>query len=539
MGAVALIGLPACWWLAPVSAPYPLAVPLLLLLTLLVMLFPIGRLGTRPVRFGSAAVLYTALLYGACVGAAVSLLAGWIASRIRRCREREISLYSSALALSVLAGGLIYHYGRSAFPVTPKDGMEVARLSAAVAIFLLVRVFLLWWGEGGKAALRKQITRTEGMVELVTLPAVLAALWLQREWGWFAVLPVCAAGAAAVVSARALVQAHLAYRQVRALQTLHRRLIVHLHPDHLLQDLGDELGRLTAVDRVSLWSYARQEAHLQVVGVYPAPHRADFPAYLAVEGILAKAVDHSKPLFLSDDVRQRLQGPSMPFAGHLMVVPLAVREYPWGLLILERDSGREPFAQADYEAVRVVIEHLATLLENLRLYRQTVDLAVRDGLTGLLNHRRLQERLKEELSRSLRYHHPMTLLMIDVDYFKRYNDTYGHQQGDELLRQLAQILQRNVRQSDIVGRWGGEEFAIILPETDKQSATTLAQRLCEVVANTPFPGHPGGAPVRCTISIGVASYPDDALTSSELVAAADAALYRAKRYGKNRVVVAP
>ncbi|MDW8105480.1 MAG: GGDEF domain-containing protein, partial [Armatimonadota bacterium] len=99
-------------------------------------------------------------------------------------------------------------------------------------------------------------------------------------------------------------------------------------------------------------------------------------------------------------------------------------------------------------------------------------------------------------------------------------------------------LQRNVRQSDIVGRWGGEEFAIVLPETDKRSATVLAQRLCEVVAATPFPGHPGRAPVRCTISIGVASYPEDALTVSDLVAAADAALYRAKRYGKNRVVVA-
>jgi diguanylate cyclase (GGDEF)-like protein len=133
----------------------------------------------------------------------------------------------------------------------------------------------------------------------------------------------------------------------------------------------------------------------------------------------------------------------------------------------------------------------------------------------------------------------LTLLMIDVDYFKRYNDTYGHQQGDELLRQIAEILRQNIRQSDIAGRYGGEEFAVILPETDKESAAVLAQRLCEVVARTPFPGYPGGPPVRCTVSIGVASYPEDALTVSDLIAAADTALYRAKRFGKNRVVIAP
>lgn len=534
-----VVGLPIGWWLTPASATYPLAIPLLLLLTLLTMLFPIGRLGTRTIRFASAAVLYTALLYGAHVGAILSLLAGWLAPWLSRRRGSAVRLYASVLALSVLVSGALYHYGRDAVPVVAAGWLDGLRLLGAMAVFLLLRVLLLWWGEGGNAAQRAPIARTEGMVDLVTLPTVLAALWLQQEWGWLSVLPTCVVGAAGLVAARAWVQSHLVYRQVRALQTLHRRLIAHLHPDQLLQDLGEELRRLVSFDRLSLWSYARHEAHLQVVGVHPALHRANFPAYLEVEGVLAKAIDRRKPLLLPEELRRRLNGLEQLFTGHLMVIPLRVHDYSWGLLILEREARREPFVRADDEAIRMVVEHLAILLENLRLYRQTAELAVRDGLTGLLNHRRLQERLKEELSRSLRYHHPMTLLMIDVDYFKRYNDTYGHQQGDELLRRLAQILQRNVRQSDIVGRWGGEEFAVILPETDKGSAVTLAQRLCEVVATTPFPGYPGRAPVRCTISIGVASYPEDALTTSDLIAAADAALYRAKRYGKNRVVVAP
>lgn len=536
---LALIGLPICWWLQPVPVLHPLPVLLLLLLTVLTMALPVGRLGTRRVRFGSAVVFYTALLYGACVGTMISLLAGVAAQRLRQKEQNDISLYAPALALSVLVSVAFYYHRKQAYGVVPQSWSDWLRLLVTAVLFVGLRVVLLWWGEGRRNAHWRQVARVEFIVEAVTLPTVLAALLAQKQWGWLSVLPACSAGAVGLVAARALIHAHQAQRQVRALRTLHYRLIAHLHPDRLLQDLGEELRRLLVFDRLSLWSYSRQEAHIQIVGVHPQRERAAFPAYLLVEGIFSKAIDQRKPLLLSDMLRARLHEVAEHFEGHLLIIPLIVHEYPWGVLVLERMAQREPFTHSDYEAIQVLIDHLAILLENMRLYRQTMDMAMRDGLTGLLNHRRLYERLKEEVSRSSRYHHPMTLLMIDVDYFKRYNDTYGHQQGDELLRILAKILQHNVRQSDIVGRYGGEEFAIILPETDKESAVTLAQRLCEVVASTPFPGYPGGAPVRCTISIGVASYPDDGLTVSDLVAAADTALYRAKRFGKNRVVVAP
>lgn len=536
---LALIGLPVCWWLQPAPAPHPLPILLLLLLTVLTMMLPVGRLGTRRVRFGSAVVFYTMLLYGACAAAAVSLVAGAASQRLRRRERNDIVVYAPVLALSVLVSGMFYHYGRRSHDAVPASWSDWMRLLAAAVLLLVVRVLLLWWCEGGRLVPRRQVARVEAIVEGVTLPTVLAALLVQQQWGWLSVLPICSVAAVGLLAVRALIHAHQAQRQVRALQTLHHRLIAHLHPDRLLQDLGEELRRLLIFDRLSLWSYARQEAHLQNVGVYPHQERAAFPAYLEVEGILDKTIDRKKPLVFTDGLRARLNEVAEHFQGHLLIIPLAVHEYPWGLLILERSAQREPFVRADYETIQVLVDHLAILLENMRLYRQTAEMAVRDGLTGLLNHRRLYERLKEEVSRSARYHHPMTLLMIDVDHFKRYNDTYGHQQGDELLRILAETLLQNVRQSDVVGRYGGEEFAVVLPETEKESAVILAQRLCEVVANTPFPGYPGGSPVRCTISIGVASYPDDALSVSELVAAADAALYRAKRYGKNRVVVAP
>ncbi|MGQ9738169.1 MAG: GGDEF domain-containing protein [Armatimonadota bacterium] len=538
MWSIALIGLLVCWWLQPPRLPEVVPVLLLLLVAVLMMAQPVGRMGTRTVRFGGSVVFFATLLYGSVVGSVLGLVAGWIAQVSRRERN-EILLYAPVAVLSAQVSGIVYGWGTSAGMASLSGWQGWLFVVLSAGLFSIGRMGLLWCLDGMRSADIWRVIRAEAVVDGVTLPAIMAALSMHREWGWFSVLLLCVLGTIALFSARAFIEAHHAQRQIHVLRTMHQRLIAHLSPDDLVQDLGAGLQRLLPLDRLSLWSYARQEAHLQIVGVYPQDDRSAFPAYLGLEGALGKVVDGAKLTAYSDTVRARIPDLAKTFDGHLLILPLAVHGYLWGLLVLERKAQKEPFTKGDYQLIEVLVEHLAILLENLRLYRQTADQAVRDGLTGLLNHRRLQERMKEELSRSLRYQHPMTLLMIDVDYFKRYNDTYGHQQGDEVLRILAQILRQHVRHSDIVGRYGGEEFAVVLPETNKDSAVMLAQRLCEIVASTPFPGHRDGLPVRCTISVGVASYPEDGLTVSELIAAADSALYRAKRFGKNRVVVAP
>lgn len=538
MWSIALIGLPVCWWLQPPRLPEVVPALLLLLLAVLMMAIPVGRMGTRTVRFGGSVVFFATLLYGAVAGSVLGLVAGLIA-QVRHRERNEILLYAPVVVLSAQASGVVYGWG-AFIGVAPLSGWQGwLFVVLAAVLFSVGRTGLLWWLDDVRRADIWRVVRAEAVVDGVTLPAIMAVLSMHREWGWLSVLLLCVLGTIALFSARAFIEAHHAQRQIRVLRTMHQRLIAHLSPDDLVQDLGAGLQRLLPFDRLSLWIYARQEAHLQIVGVYPQDDRSAFPAYLGLEGSLGKVVDNAKPTAYTDTMRARIPDLAKTFEGHLLIIPLAVHQYLWGVLVIERKAQREPFIKGDYQLIEVLVEHLAILLENIRLYRQTADQAVRDGLTGLLNHRRLHERMKEELSRSLRYQHPMTLLMIDVDYFKRYNDTYGHQQGDEVLRILAQILRQNVRHSDIVGRYGGEEFAVVLPETSKDSAVTLAQRLCEVVASTPFPGRRGGPPVRCTISVGVASYPEDGLTVSELIPAADAALYRAKRFGKNRVVVAP
>ena len=170
--------------------------------------------------------------------------------------------------------------------------------------------------------------------------------------------------------------------------------------------------------------------------------------------------------------------------------------------------------------------------------RRLSQLAVTDGLTGLYNHRYLQEHLVLEVERSLRTGVPLGMLMIDVDHFRLYNNRFGHQTGDEVLRRVARLIAEHRRVNDVVARYGGEEFALLLINADHRVAFRIAERLRGRVYAEPFPetrNMPGGT---LTISIGVASCPADGTTASSLIAAADAALFRAKHAGRNTVCVA-
>ncbi len=164
-----------------------------------------------------------------------------------------------------------------------------------------------------------------------------------------------------------------------------------------------------------------------------------------------------------------------------------------------------------------------------------VEMAVRDGLTGLYNHRYFQESLALEVVRSLRYGHRFSLLFIDVDNFKHYNDAHGHLEGDRLLIKLSQTVKEQLRGSDIVARYGGEEFVIILPETTREDATQIAEHIRTSVAEFPFKGREIQTTGNITISMGVATFPDDGSDGTSLIKHADDLLYKAKNSGRNKV----
>ena len=201
-------------------------------------------------------------------------------------------------------------------------------------------------------------------------------------------------------------------------------------------------------------------------------------------------------------------------------------------------SSMERLGHRETQVLKAISTGLVVAVENSRLYRLTHRLAVTDDLTGLYNYRYLQQRLDDEIERSRRYEKTFSLLMLDIDGFKRFNDTQGHLAGDRALADLGAVIRSAVREVDIVTRYGGEEFSVILPETDSSGALIAAEKIREAVAAHEFLDAGGQPGLRLTVSIGLATYPVHAADKESLLRHADDAVYEAKADGKDRVRVA-
>lgn len=256
------------------------------------------------------------------------------------------------------------------------------------------------------------------------------------------------------------------------------------------------------------------------------------------------------PLVITDWMMQDIDGLELirrirtaPSLAYTYIVLLTVRtdksDVVTGLEDGADDYLTKPFDAGELQARVAVGSRILSMETRLREnLAQQSELAARDGLTGLYNRRKFDTHLTEEIRRSRRYNRPLALIMVDIDHFKHYNDTYGHVQGDRLLQELAKVLVHSVRSTDFVARYGGEEFAIILPETNKTCSLLAAEKIRAAVATHPFlmsGSQPGGS---LTLSMGVASYPEDMPDTEVLVERADQALYQAKQTGRNRAVMA-
>jgi diguanylate cyclase (GGDEF)-like protein len=224
---------------------------------------------------------------------------------------------------------------------------------------------------------------------------------------------------------------------------------------------------------------------------------------------------------------------------HALAHPLPGTEHGEviGLLSAVRDG--EPFSDRDRELLSYLAGTASVSIQNVALHEAVQRQAVTDELTGLFNHRRFQEAMAAETERAKRFDQPMSLVMLDIDNFKRVNDTYGHQQGDRVLAEVARVLRESSREIDAPARYGGEELAVVLPQTDIEGAYQLAERVRQEVAALDIPLMEGTGTISVTASLGVASLPVDAQDGGGLIAAADAALYEAKHAGKNKTVRAP
>ncbi len=217
------------------------------------------------------------------------------------------------------------------------------------------------------------------------------------------------------------------------------------------------------------------------------------------------------------------------------ITPIMVQNRIEGLIALgQRLSGRS-LDRTEWEHLGILSNIISIAIANALLYNEIKQLSYTDGMTGLHNFRYFKLRLNEEVIRHNRMKTELSLLILDVDHFKNYNDTLGHPAGDEVLKKFAKILRQTARENDIVARYGGEEFAVILPGTSKKGAVVVAERIREAIENTYFVHEEIQPMGKVTVSGGVATIPDDAKSAEELTKKADAALYYAKRHGRNQI----
>jgi len=218
-------------------------------------------------------------------------------------------------------------------------------------------------------------------------------------------------------------------------------------------------------------------------------------------------------------------------------LPLKVDSQVIGVMnVTDKLAGIKVFTEDDLRYLRLVAHHTVIQIENIRLCEKLASLAVTDAVTNLFNHRYFQEQLNVEILRAQRYKHALSLVIFDIDFFKVYNDRYGHLEGDKVLKQVAWIIKQDVRQVDIICRYGGDEFVLILPFTDLNSAKFVAEKIRKSIEEMDLFDKETQKNIRVTISGGVASYRRD-LKKEDLIALADRALYKAKAEGRNRICV--
>lgn len=252
------------------------------------------------------------------------------------------------------------------------------------------------------------------------------------------------------------------------------------------------------------------------------------------QGVTGRVAVTGQPWRIPDVTREPAYLGLSPGMHSELCVPIKIGERVIGVINAE-SRHLDAFSAADERLMTTFAGQLATAIEKIRLFDQVQQLAITDSLTGVSNRRHFFDLAKREFDRARRYRHSLCAIMLDIDRFKRVNDSYGHATGDEVLREVAKCCQRKLREVDLLARYGGDEFAILLPETGLASARLVADRLHQEIAQVVV--HTGTASVSITASLGIGPLDDECADMDRLLQRADQALYAAKHAGRNCVRV--
>lgn len=258
------------------------------------------------------------------------------------------------------------------------------------------------------------------------------------------------------------------------------------------------------------------------------------------DNLLAQAYQHKKPMHISsEDTRQYTDDPLLRIfnTNELVIMPMKAQDEITGLIVADNIYTRKPITQEDLRIFAMLANQAAAAIENARLHALIIQKSRTDPITNLWNHGFFQENLTTELNQANTQQNSLSLIICDIDNFKNLNDTYGHQYGDAVLKKIATLIKECCRTMDHACRYGGEEFAIILPQTPKKQAKRIAERLRTTIAEYNF-AQQHESPLTVTVSIGLATFKEDASNKEELIEKADKAMYCAKFSGKNQTYLA-
>lgn len=324
---------------------------------------------------------------------------------------------------------------------------------------------------------------------------------------------------------------------LQMLQRLSTKISSKLEREDLLRLIVELFMEVAQVEKGSLMLWDEKKKRLSIAyGIGISEEAKKHLRLKRGEGIAGSVFEKKRSMVINDTLRdQRYKSLKTEKKLHrtetLLALPLVAKGEGVGVITLSNKVSRQPFIRRDEELLSTLASHAAVAIQNAMLYEQ----AIHDGLTGLYAHTFFQNYLEQEIKKAKRYETPLSLLMLDIDHFKRFNDTYGHPVGDTVLVNIAHLLKQAIRGADIAARYGGEEFTLTLPETDAKGAYLLAERLRKKVEAFDFLKGKKKR-VKITVSIGVAGY-RKGMRREVLIGQADQALYHAKREGRNRVCV--
>ncbi len=321
----------------------------------------------------------------------------------------------------------------------------------------------------------------------------------------------------------------LLYESIRDLTTtLSEREVLERLMERTLAHLDSEIGSILLLG---------PDGRLCIVVARGLPKTVVDSTRLEIgDGISGAVAQTGRALLVTDiekDTRFGRRNHERYYTRSFISAPLLHHRTVRGVININNKRSRVPFTQPDLRFLEAIAGHASVALANAQRFEQVLEQAQRDALTGLANHGHFWASLALEHQRACRYGHSLSVVMIDVDHFKAFNDAHGHPAGDQALRAVAHILESNSRSHDLVARYGGEEFAVILPETTLDGAQTYAENIRGAMETASF-GPDGGT--QLTVSAGVAGLGDGSVSPQQLVERADTSLYQAKEQGRNRVV---